>query len=215
MAIPPGAPASPKGALRRQQVLEAALACISERGIHETRMTDIAERAGMSPGHVLYYFGSKGRLLAEVLRWNEDRFHEQLTVELGRGGSARQRLERLIRASVPAGRGDPHWLLWLEVWAKAPHDPDLLRDQERHEARFRVLLEDVIRDGQARGEFDPTSDPVRTAFRLSALIDGLAVQVAIGAPAMDPRTMRRIALDEAASLAAGGPSGRGGLRPLA
>ena len=201
MATPRGGAGSAKGAQRRQQALEAALACISERGIHDTRVSDIAERAGMSPGHVLYYFGSKRQLLAEVLRWNEDRFHEQLRAELGRARTARQRLERLIRASVPSGRGDPQWLLWLEVWANAPHDPDLLRDQEHHETRFRVLLEQVIREGQALGEFDRSLDPVRTAYRLSALIDGLAVQVAIGAPAMEPRTMRRIALEEVASIA--------------
>lgn len=206
MATLRGSPASAKGALRRQQALEAALACISERGIHDTRIADVAVRAGMSPGHVLYYFGSKQRLLAEVLSWNEDRFHEHLAAELARARTARQRLERLIRASVPTGRGDPHWLLWLEVWSNAPHDLDLLADQERQEARFRSLLEQVLAQGQASGEFDLATEPASAAVRLSALIDGLAVQVVIGAPAMDPRRMRRIALDEVASIV-GSPPG--------
>src|SRR5919198_104258 len=109
---------------RRQRVLEAALAAITERGIPDTRMADIAARAGMSPGHVLYYFRSKAHILTEVLRWNEDRFHEGLQAKLAKTTSARERLMHLIRDSIPDGRGDPHWLLWLEVWAMSPHDRD-------------------------------------------------------------------------------------------
>jgi AcrR family transcriptional regulator len=79
-----------KGDERRQRVLQAALAAITERGIPDTRMADIAARAGMSPGHVLYYFRSKAHILTEVLRWNEDRFHEQLQSKLGKTTTARE-----------------------------------------------------------------------------------------------------------------------------
>jgi AcrR family transcriptional regulator len=182
---------------RRQQVLEAALAAVTERGVPDTRMSDIAARAGMSPGHVLYYFRSKAHILAELLQWNEDRFHRRLQADLRRARSARQRLLRAIRASVPAGRGDPHWLLWLEVWAMAPHDRSLLENQVVQESRFQELLAVVIREGLASGEFDTSVGAEEAAARLSALIDGLAIQVAIGAPEMDGRRMLRLVTDEA------------------
>jgi AcrR family transcriptional regulator len=57
---------------RRARVLEAAAAALLERGFAETRIADIAERAGMSPGHVMYYFESKERLLLEALRFKEE-----------------------------------------------------------------------------------------------------------------------------------------------
>jgi AcrR family transcriptional regulator len=189
-------------------VLEAALAAISERGIPDTRMADIAERAGMSPGHILYYFRSKAQILVEVLQWNEDRFHEQLQRELAKAKTPRQRLLRAIRASVPEGAGDPHWLLWLEVWAMAPHDRELLENQELQANRFQGLLAVVIREGQAAGDFDASVDPTAAAVRLSALIDGLAIQVAIGAPKMGPRTMLRLATAEAGSLLGFDPRAR-------
>jgi AcrR family transcriptional regulator len=182
---------------RRQRVLEAALAAITERGVPETRMSDIAAKAGMSPGHVLYYFGSKANILAELLQWNEDRFHRELRAELDRARSSRQRLVRVIRASVPSGRGDPHWLLWLEVWAMAPHDRGLFENQGLQESRFQDVLAAIIREGQASGEFDGSIGASAAAARLSALIDGLAIQVAIGAPSMDRRRMLRLATAEA------------------
>lgn len=181
-------------------MLEAALEAITERGIPDTRMADIAERAGMSAGHVLYYFRSKAHILAELLRWNEDRFHEQLQADLRRTKTARQRVQRLIKASVPERAGDPHWLLWLEVWAMAPHDRELLKDQDAQEGRFRELLTVVIREGQASGEFTLDVEPNEAAVRLSALIDGLAIQVATGADGMDRRHMTRLVTAEAASL---------------
>jgi AcrR family transcriptional regulator len=191
---------STRTADRRQRVLEAALAAITERGVTDTRMADIAARAGMSPGHVLYYFRSKAHILAELLKWNEDRFHQMLEADLRRARSARGRLLRAIRASVPSGRGDPHWLLWLEVWAMAPHDRALLENQGLQESRFQELLAVLIREGQASGEFDASIDAEEAAARLSAVIDGLAIQVAIGAPQMDGRRMLRLATDEATAL---------------
>jgi AcrR family transcriptional regulator len=189
-----------KGDERRQRVLEAALAAITERGIPDTRMADIALRAGMSPGHVLYYFRSKAHILTELLRWNEDRFHERLHEKLARSTTARERLMHVVRDSIPDGRGDPHWLLWLEVWAVSPHDRELLEDEGSQERRFQDLLAAVIREGQACGEFDPSANAADVAVRLSALIDGLAIHVAIGAPGIDRKAMLRIAISEAAWL---------------
>lgn len=189
-----------KGDERRQRVLEAALAAITDRGIPDTRMADIAARAGMSPGHVLYYFRSKAHILTDLLRWNEDRFHEQLQAKLAKTTTARERLMHLVRESIPEGRGDPHWLLWLEVWAMSPHDRELLEDQGLQERRFQDLLGVVIGEGQVSGEFDPSLDATDAAIRLSALIDGLAIHVAIGVPGIDREAMLRIVTSEAASL---------------
>jgi AcrR family transcriptional regulator len=185
---------------RRERVLEAAFAAITERGIADTRIADISARSGMSAGHVMYYFGSKARILAELLRWNEDRFHQRLQEELSSAGSARARLHRIIQASVPSGPGDPHWLLWLEVWARAPHDRDLVRDQGLEETRFQELLAVVIREGQASGEFSTAIDAKRAAIRLSATLDGLAIRVTIGASDIGPSSMLDLAIEEAASV---------------
>jgi AcrR family transcriptional regulator len=189
-----------RAAERRERVLQAALAAITERGIADTRIADIAARSGMSPGHVMYYFGSKAGILAELLRWNEDRFHERLESDLASATSARARLHTVIRASVPSGSGDPHWLLWLEVWARAPRDRDLLADQGLEETRFQDLLTVVIREGQASGEFSTDVDAARAAIRLSATLDGLAVRVATGAPGVEPASMLEMAIEEAASV---------------
>jgi len=61
----------------RERILQAAMDTIAERGMARLRMADVGERVGMSPGHILYYYRSKQRLLLETLRWSDDRLAEQ------------------------------------------------------------------------------------------------------------------------------------------
>ena len=54
---------------RREQMLHAALEVISTRGYADTRIADVAERAGVSPALVIYYFKTKDHLLTEAIRY--------------------------------------------------------------------------------------------------------------------------------------------------
>lgn len=156
-------------------VLEAALDVIAERGLDETRMVDIGERAGMSAGHVMYYFPTKADLLMQALKWSEDRFLAEAERAIEALPSARHRLWRLIELSVPSPGIDPAWILWLETWARAPHDRAVARFQLRIEERWLALLGRVVREGQASHEFvDIDVEPF--VVSLSALIDGLSIR---------------------------------------
>ena len=61
---------------RREQMLRAAIEVIEDRGFPETRIADVARRAGTSPALVIYYFKTKDQLLTEALRYAEDTWYE-------------------------------------------------------------------------------------------------------------------------------------------
>jgi AcrR family transcriptional regulator len=165
---------------RRALVLDAALTVIARKGLDETRTADIGEQAGMSAGHVMYYFRSKPELLMQALQWSEDRFLEDARSQITGLATARDRLWLLVELSVPEADVDPGWILWLETRARAPHDQRVARFQGNIERRWTDLLASVIREGQQAGEFaDLDADDF--AVRLSALIDGLAIRVLGGA----------------------------------
>ena len=46
---------------------------ITEAGIDEVRVAEIARRANMSSGQVMYYFTSKEHILLETLAWQDTR----------------------------------------------------------------------------------------------------------------------------------------------
>jgi AcrR family transcriptional regulator len=174
--------------VRRPAILQAAAEVISERGVQNTRIRDVAERAGTSAPGVLYWFPSKEALLAEALTFADDRFYDSLTSELDGIVSPTDRLARLIEL-WPA-EGDGETVLWMELWVRALHDPQLAMTRERLDRRWREAIADVVRDGQATGEFGG-DDADDLALLLGAVLDGYAIQLALGDPAVSIEIVRR------------------------
>jgi AcrR family transcriptional regulator len=184
---------------RRQEILTAAARSIIEHGLHATRVADIARRAGVSSGLVAHYFPTKDSLLAEALINQDTLFYEQLEERLQGGGSARQRLVMMIETACPPSAGARvNWALWLELWSAARLDPALAATRNRLDGNWRKAIAATIRRGQREGEFEG-GNPAEVALRLAALIDGLALQVALGDRAVTPAKMRATCLKAAAA----------------
>lgn len=187
---------------RHQEILDAAARVITERGLAETRISDIAEQAGVSPGLILYYFDSKDRLLAEALTYANDQFYLRTSREIRRMPSAVDQLRRLVDLSVPGylpeyGRLD-EWALWIEVWVRALRDPEMAKDREVLDERWRAQLADIVRAGKSSGEFTTDTDVDELALRLACLIDGLAIQVVMSDTKVTPERMHRTCMEVAA-----------------
>jgi AcrR family transcriptional regulator len=189
---------------RHQQILDAAARVITERGLAETRISDIAEQAGVSPGLILYYFDSKDRLLAEALTFANDQFYLRTSREIRRIPSATDQLRRLIDLSVPGYLAEydrlDEWALWIEVWVRALRDADMAKDREVLDQRWRGQIAEIVRGGQDSGEFATTDDADENALRIATLIDGLAIQVILNDSEVTPERMHRTCMEVAAQL---------------
>jgi AcrR family transcriptional regulator len=171
--------------IRRPQLLAAAADVIAERGFAQTRIADVAERAGTSAASVLYWFESRDKLLTEALSHAERRFHDEVTAELETIGSPAVRLATLIERSI----GGDDWILWIELWARALRDPDVRESRRLLDESWREQIRAVVAEGQATGAFGGP-DPERVALELASLIDGLAVQVALDDRQVSAEVMR-------------------------
>ena len=178
--------------IRKPQILSAAAAVIAERGIEATRIADVADTAGTSTSAVLYWFGSRDELLAEALTFAENAYYEQLAERLAELDAPRDRLVALIDSAV----GGEDWLLWMELWARALRDPDIAAARRRLDDRWRSEIGEILLAGVAMGDFQVV-DTRRATLELAALIDGLAVQVALGDPAVSSEVMRAICIEVA------------------
>jgi AcrR family transcriptional regulator len=185
---------------RRTQMLEAAMEMITERGLCDTRIADVAERAGLSPALVVYYFGSKESLLTEALAYAEDLFYIEAFRELTDIEGAPERLVRLIELACPPvveHGADEYWTLWVELWSRALRNDEAARKREALERRWRNTIVEVVKEGQRSGEFR-SCDPERFATYLSALMDGLALQVLFDDPAVSGELANEMCLGAAA-----------------
>lgn len=177
----------------RQRVLQAAMDAIAERGMAGLRMADVGERVGMSPGHILYYYRSKQRLLLETLRWSDDLLAKQRARELPALATARERLTRFITIYLPTGAGHPEWLLWLQAWALGAENAEVAATTAELNARWTRDLAALVRFGSERGEFTAV-DADRFSEEFLAVLDGLSLHVLHDTPTLDPLRAAAIAM---------------------
>ena len=175
--------------LRKPQIVAAAAEVLYERGLFETRIEDVAKRAGTSAPTILYYFDSKDRLFEEAVDQSDRDFYERIADGQARHTRASDRLVHLIEETSLGPGGLNDYTLWMELWVRARRDPTVRSNYFRLNCRERGLIAEIVRSGQADGEFSEDVDPDDFAVALSALMDGLGVQVTLGQPDVTPQRM--------------------------
>ncbi|OBF31537.1 TetR family transcriptional regulator [Mycobacterium sp. ACS1612] len=177
------APATEQNEARRIEMLRAAAELICERGFGDTRIADVAKRAGVSSALVIYYFGTRDRLLVDALRYSEESFYEAAEQMLAEVPSLRERLSLLIQwTCVPEGSDEipGAWGLWFDLWAQAFRHDEIKAGRAELDARWRTMIVDALGSSGLSAK-----DKRMFAMEFSALLDGLSIQVALEDPEVD------------------------------
>src|SRR5882724_8424115 len=170
-----GPGSTPHGQRSRDRVLQASLELIAEVGIDRVRLAEIARRAGMSSGQVMYYFTTKEHILLETLAWSEhEETRRRRAVLPGVAGPWRQ-LERYVDLYLPSGPADPAWILWTEAWARAPHDAEVAGFLDELMRPWGEDLADIVQRGLREGTFALRVEPGEFTICFCAMLDGLAI----------------------------------------
>jgi AcrR family transcriptional regulator len=176
---------------RPEQILAAACRVIQDRGFAGTRISDIAREAGTSTGTVHYWFEVKDEVLTAAMKWASEQLFARLEQLSAGVDSERERLAQLLEASLPSpGPRRGEYMLWMELWVRALHEPSLLPECESLSRRWRGFFFDTVRRGTKSGEFAPVTDPDDVADRLLALVDGLGFELLLGYEWTSPERMR-------------------------
>ena len=158
----------PRGDLRRQQILDAAVELFAAKGYRGTGVAALAERVGMTATGMLYYFGSKERLLQEVVAERDRRDVLDLGSlslasfrELGRHNAETAILTRL----------------YVVLGAESIDADDPLHEffAERYETA-RELARSVLELERDAGHLRADIDVEQLALELIAVLMGLEIQ---------------------------------------
>ncbi|MFD7297962.1 TetR/AcrR family transcriptional regulator [Streptomyces sp. NPDC059897] len=160
---------------RREELLTAAIEQIEARGVAAVRIADVASALGVSNALVLYHFSTKEKLVAAAFAHAAESDLAHLRKLLGRRTTALKRLRAAVRWYAPTGQAKG-WRLWIEGWAAALREPALREVTRDLDRQWKAALAEVVAEGVAAGEFT-CSDPMGAALRITALLDGLAVQL--------------------------------------
>jgi TetR/AcrR family fatty acid metabolism transcriptional regulator len=157
---------------KRRQILDAAIRVFARQGFHSTRVSDIADEAGVAYGLVYHYFPSKDEVLNELFsaRWS---LLLGAIDEIDRSeGSPREKLGGVAAFIVDSYRYDPELMkvIIVEVTRAAnsfgrTHLPEIRSAYES--------IAKIVADGQEEGVFRRDVDPIFASMSFYGAIEQL------------------------------------------
>ncbi|MEO6822582.1 MAG: TetR/AcrR family transcriptional regulator [Candidatus Nanopelagicales bacterium] len=163
--------------VRREEILDAAVEEVQRLGFASTRVTDVAAALGVSSGLIFYHFGTKEKLFAAALEHAVERDLARLKRTISKARDPLDAVRRVLALYSPQGNA-PGWTIWVDAWAESLRSPDMRAASRELDLRWKDVLAAQITEGVAEGQFT-CADPDASAWRLSGLLDGLAVQVLV------------------------------------
>ena len=180
---------------RYQQILDAAWHLIAERGYHAVRISDVAKECGTSPATIHYHFPGRDDLLTEALRRSVRQAFDRQVAELHSITDAHDRLLRLIELQLPSpGLLRLEWSIWLQMWNESALRPEMRVLHADSYTRWHETIARTIREGQRQGTF-AEADAEDLTVMLTALVDGLGIQVLTDRPGRSVERMRQVLHD--------------------
>ncbi len=171
--------------VRRDEILRATVDEVVKRGFAQTRVADVAAALGISTGLVFYHFESKDALLSDAFAYAAERDLERLDKAASGKGSTTRRLARILTMYGPEETG-AGWSLWIDAWSTALRSPEMAEVSRQLDVRWKDTVAAVITQGVERGELT-CDDPAAAAWRITAMLDGLAVQATVHAGVVSRR----------------------------
>ena len=161
-----------RGAERRAAIVDAALDVFAVRGYRASALAEIAELVDVTPGGILYHFGSKEALLLAVIA-ERDRRAGDLLDDLQGGVAALRNVVRIAAlCEDQPGLASLHTVLQIE--SLEPDTPAHAYFHTRHQF-LREALEDILVQAREDGEVAPGVDCAAMAAEFVAFLEGASV----------------------------------------
>src|ERR1700730_3909640 len=181
-------------AVRKNQILDAAMTVFARSGFHEARMDDIVQESGLSKGTLYWYFKSKEEIITAISQRLFATDIEQVESLLNAEGTVSERVQQLMRDRVQGLQEMSGVVaILVEFYAVALHQDDVRQFIKSYFQNFHELLIALIQQGIERGEFRPV-DALAAATALDAVFEGLIVRWLIDPDAVQWRSLGEAAI---------------------
>ena len=166
---------------RKTEILEATCRVIAREGADGLRMGTVAREAGVSSALLHYYFDTRADLLMQAFEHADIKADQAAEAALAGIPGAVERLRRLLEIYAGADavfRDD--WVLWVEMWRSAIFDERLAESVRRSSETWIDQIGGLIEEAQADGSVARAVNVDDATVRLSAVVDGLGLQILTG-----------------------------------
>jgi AcrR family transcriptional regulator len=160
--------------VRRAQLFEAALQVCAEKGYFNTRVEDIAQRAGLSKGALYHHFSSKQELFLALFSEMMEGFIALMTRAMEQSPSASQALRAAVRQFVEGFEQQPGLMRGMfDLYLLAVREPLFRKQIMGYYEQMVEAAGGVIQSGIDSGEFATEIDAREVAWVFFTSGDGL------------------------------------------
>ncbi|HEY6758225.1 MAG TPA: TetR/AcrR family transcriptional regulator [Baekduia sp.] len=172
---------------KAQRIVDAMRSSVALRGVAGSTFDHVARDAGVSRGLLHYYFGSKEKLLVEVVRRDTELRMARLDEQLARASSAADFIAMLRSTLEAMLREDTEFLtLSFEVFTLSRRNPEIAAEYQQLVRRTREQVAAVLAAKQDEGVLTLHGEPEAIAEIIFGIGDGLALRL-LGEPDRDHR----------------------------
>jgi AcrR family transcriptional regulator len=162
---------------KAQRIVEAMRASVAERGIAGSTFEHVSREAGVSRGLLHYYFGTKERLLVEVVRRDSEVRVARLDEPLGRAQTVDDVLDVLVSNLLDLIENEPGFFdLIFEVFTAGRRNPEIRRESAELFNRTRHHVAEILEAKQKEGVRSLRFGADAVVAYLFAIADGIALQ---------------------------------------
>jgi AcrR family transcriptional regulator len=163
---------------KAQRIIEAMRTSVGTRGAAGSTFDHVAREAGVSRGLLHYYFGSKERLLVEVVRHDCEVRIVAMDERIQQARSVDEIIAALVLGLEEFLEGEPSSpAVIYELLSASRHSEDIRAELAELYRRWRADLAEALRVKERDGVVKLEADPEAVASMLFALGDGFGIQV--------------------------------------
>ena len=154
--------------VRRQQLIDATIESVAQKGLQATTINSISKNAGMSSGIISHYFGGKQGLIEATVRYLLSNLKYDLISKVNEKTTPTQRLMFIVESNFAlVQQRKATTRTWLSFWAQSMHDKELHRLQNVNSKRLQSNLTVSFK------QLMPLAQANLAAELTAAMIDGL------------------------------------------
>ena len=187
---------------KAKRIVDAMRESVARRGSAGSTFDHVAREAGVSRGLLHYYFGTKERLLVEVVRRDSEIRLGALAASLGDARTADDFIDALVRSLEQLIEDDPGFVVLMhELFTLSRRNEEIAGELATLSRVARTDIAASLKAKQDEGVVRLGDEPEAVAGVLLALADGLSLRFLIE-PDLDPRPMLTAAVTAARALIA-------------
>jgi len=170
---------------RRLEIAAAAARVIRKRGLHRTKLSDVADELNLTTGALQHYFKTKEELLQLTKNTLVDHALDD-ALRVSQDVRGRSRLQLMAKQLLPLDEArHDMWLVIIAYLGEAVGNLKIMNVQFARYKRSQDIFAQEIKNLQAEKEIPSKRDPFIEAFSLLAFIEGIALQVIFSKQGVD------------------------------